>query len=133
MADKQISEKKDNRNSKNGKKTPGKVGAFFTRTGKGLKKFFSNLKAELKRVIWPDKKRLIQSTATVLFICLAAAIILFVVDTLLNTVLEGVGFYSPDTKVPAVTDTVETGETTAAETTAAETTAADSEETSEGA
>lgn len=38
MADKQISEKKDNRNSKNGKKTPGKVGTFFYTYRKRTKK-----------------------------------------------------------------------------------------------
>ena len=60
----------------------------------------------LKRVIWPDKKRLIQSTATVLAICLLAAIVLFVVDSVLSTVLNGIGFYSPAVDRPAVTETV---------------------------
>jgi preprotein translocase subunit SecE len=110
MAEKQISEKRDNRKNKPKMNAFQKIAAFFVRMGKGLKKFFSNLRAELKRVIWPDKKRLIQSTATVLFICLAAAIILFVVDSVLSAVLNGVGFYSPQADRPAVTETVETSE-----------------------
>ena len=106
MAEREISEKKDNKKVQKKKNIFQKIAAVFARMGNGLKTFFGNLKAELKRVIWPDKKRLVQSTATVIVICLFAAIALYIVDTLLSTVLTGVGFYSPKTEVPAVTETV---------------------------
>ena len=70
----------------------GKTVSFFARTGKRLKNFFVSLKAELKRVIWPDRKRLIQSTATVLAICVIVGIILFIVDSLIGGLLNLVGF-----------------------------------------
>ena len=107
MAEKQTGSKKSGKNKKADANALQKTGAFFGNIGKRFKKFFSNLKAELKRVIWPDKKRLLQSTATVLFICLIAAIILFVVDTFLSTVLQGVGFYSPKVE-STITETVDT-------------------------
>ena len=90
-----------------------KIAVFFVNIWKKLKYFFSGLKAELKRVVWPDRKRLVQSTATVLAICLLVGLLLFVVDTLLGAILNAVGFYAPKpTPTPApttqVTTTVET-------------------------
>lgn len=110
-----------------------KVGAIIVRTAKRLKNFFISLKAELKRVIWPDRKRLIQSTATVLAICVIIGVILFVVDSLVGGLLKGIGFYTgggiatPTTAPTTAATTVETTATTTGSdtsTTAAETTAA---------
>lgn len=101
-----------------------KVAAFFVKIGKRLKSFFINLKAELKRVVWPDKKHLIQNTATVLAICLIAALVLFFVDSLLGGILNAVGFYSPSAPTAATT-----AATTAAATTSTETSAPSTGET----
>ena len=52
---------KKNQESRIIKKSPArknflqKIIAFFVKTGKKLKTFASNLKAELKRVVWPDR------------------------------------------------------------------------------
>ncbi|HAL73753.1 MAG TPA: preprotein translocase subunit SecE [Clostridiales bacterium] len=127
---------KNVRSEKTAKSNPNfiqKIGAFIVRTAKRLKNFFISLKAELKRVIWPDRKRLIQSTATVLAICVLIGVILFVVDSLVGGLLKAVGFYSgggtanpttaPTTAATTVATTVATIEsdisTTAAETSAA--------------
>ncbi len=72
-----------------------KVSAFFVNTAKKTTSFFSNLKAELKRVVWPDRKKLIQSTTTVLVICLIVGLGLFLIDTVLSSILNGIGFYAP--------------------------------------
>ena len=88
-----------------------KTAGFFVRTGKKLKNFFVNLKAELKRVVWPDRRRLIQSTATVLAICVLIGIVLFIVDSMLGGLLNAMGFYSPN--VPAPTTAATTTATTA--------------------
>lgn len=108
-----------------------KIGAFIVRIAKRLKNFFISLKAELKRVIWPDRKRLIQSTATVLAICVIIGVILFIVDNLVGGLLKGIGFYSGGgTTTPTTTSATTVVETTAtttesvASTTAAETTTA---------
>jgi preprotein translocase subunit SecE len=85
--------------------------------GKRLLSFFSNLKAELKRVVWPDRKRLIQSTVTVLAICVLAGVTLFIVDSVLGAALNGIGFYN--TKVTTATTAATTVETTTSGTTAA--------------
>lgn len=75
---------------KGDKKEPGRIGRTFKR----LIRFFSELRAELKRVVWPDKKKLIHSTLIVLAICIAAGIFLWLVDSALMGILNGVGFYN---------------------------------------
>lgn len=90
-----------------------KVAAFFVTAGKKLKTFFVNLRAELKRVVWPDRKRLIQSTATVLAICLIIGVLLFVIDTVLSGTLNALGFYSPQVTTTATTTAATTATTTA--------------------
>jgi preprotein translocase subunit SecE len=66
-------------------------------TGKKIGKFFIDLRTELKKVVWPDRKRLIQSTATVLMICIFAAIFIFSVDKILSGFLNLVGFFPGST------------------------------------
>ena len=61
--------------------------------GKRVTRFFFELKAELKKVVWPDRKKLIQSTITVISICLIMAAIIFVIDRLLAGGLGLVGFF----------------------------------------
>jgi len=118
MAEKDKNEKRMQKSDKP-KNVFQKIGAFAVKTGKRLKSFFINLKAELKRVVWPDKKRLIQNTATVLAICLIACLILFVVDSVLGGFLNAVGFYAPSSTTAATT--AAGTETTTAATSAATT------------
>ena len=91
-----------------------KIIAFIVKTAKKLKTFPSNLKAELKRVVWPDRKKLIQSTATVLAICLIIGIALFFIDSVLGGILNSVGFYSqtPTTNTTTQTTVAPTDATT---------------------
>lgn len=66
--------------------------------------FFRELKAELKRVIWPDKEKMKQSAAVVFGIVIASVILIFVVDSLVNGALTAAHFYDP--KLPTVSTTV---------------------------
>jgi preprotein translocase subunit SecE len=125
MAEKDKIEKKTVKGSRTQQNFMQKIAALAVRMWKKLKNFFINLKAELKRVVWPDKKRLIQNTATVLAICVIAGLILFLVDSLLGGILDGIGFYAPKsttvqttatTAATVTTDTTATGATTAATT-----------------
>lgn len=61
--------------------------------GKKIVKFFLDLKSELKKVVWPDRKKLTQSTVTVLMICLMMAVLVYVIDKVLSTTLGLVGFF----------------------------------------
>ncbi len=126
--------KSDKRNDKNSKAQSSflkKVAVFLASIGKRLKSFFMNMKAELKRVVWPDRKKLIQNTATVLAICLLAGLLLFIIDFTLSRTLEGIGFYNT-VSTTAATTAATTSSTTASTTTAGSTTASASETTTSG-
>lgn len=128
MADKVNNEKRIEKSGKQKANAIQKATAFVVKIFKKLKSFFANLKAELKRVIWPDRKRLIQSTATVLAICLIIGLILFLIDGFLQVTLNAAGFYNPNTTVPTTAATTTTA-TTAGTTVAGETTTAAAGET----
>ena len=92
MAAKKQANRNDKRVQKAGKKG---IGAKIINIGINFKTFAVNLKSELKRVVWPDRKRLVQNTATVLAICVMASILLFIVDSVFGGLLDVLGFYSP--------------------------------------
>ena len=117
MAENQKIEKKTDKKDKKDKQKPN--------IGRNLLSFFTNLKAELKRVVWPDRKRLIQSTVTVLVICVMASVSLFIVDSLLGAALNGIGFYNTGkTAATKATTTIATTVSGTIATTAATTAAA---------
>ena len=47
---------------------------------KNFAKFFREIRAELKRVIWPTREQLINNTATVLIFCVVIGLIIWVAD-----------------------------------------------------
>ena len=52
---------------------------------KEKKHFFRDFKAELKKVIWPTPKQLVNNTVAVITIVLITAIIVFVLDVIFET------------------------------------------------
>ncbi|MDI9497030.1 MAG: preprotein translocase subunit SecE [Bacillota bacterium] len=81
--------------------------------------FLADLRAELKRVVWPNKQRMIQSSAVVFAIVIAAALLIGVVDFIVRNSLIAAGFDMPrtlqtetetprTTAAPEVTDLTET-------------------------
>lgn len=66
---------------------------WFARAGKKIIKFFMELKSEMKKVVWPDRKKLTQSSITVVAICLLAAALIFAIDQILSGVLGAIGFF----------------------------------------
>lgn len=118
---------KDNKSSK-----PGNIGTRIA-------KFFVDLKSELKKVVWPDRKKLTQSTITVVSICLIMTIIIFIIDRMLSGTLGAVGFFPDENSsrrndlvptVPAVTAPADPSEETSKEETSKEETS-DEEENDE--
>jgi preprotein translocase subunit SecE len=130
MRDASKTDKKIDKTRKTQTRQPGKFASFFVKTIKRLKSFFINMKAEVKRIVWPDRKRLIQNTATVLAICLIFGLLLFIIDFLLGKGLTAVGFYKPSSTT-VVTTTAET--TAASSSTTVSTTASSGETTASSA
>lgn len=80
-------------------------------SGSRLKKWFVNIITELKRVIWPDKKKLRQSTVTVLLIIAISVVIILVFDTLITFIMRTTGIYSTKDKAEETTPTTEAAQT----------------------
>ena len=52
------------------------------------KRFFKDFKAELKKVVWPTSKQIVNNTTAVITIVLITAIIVFVLDFTFNALNE---------------------------------------------
>ncbi len=76
---------------------------FFQRIGAKIGKTFLDIRSELKKVVWPDWQKLRSSTMTVVLICLFFGVVIWVVDFVLGSVLESVGFFSSNGTVVTAT------------------------------
>jgi len=93
-------------------------------------KKFVEIRQELKRVIWPTKEKLVQTSVVVLAVIVAATVLLTLISQGGTFVLEKIGFYNQVIETtPTTTPTPTIAETTAAD--AEGTTAEDSEDTTE--
>ena len=50
--------------------------------------FFKDFIAESKRIVWPNRKELIEKTTSVILFSLLAALIIFVMDTVIGLVVQ---------------------------------------------
>ena len=60
------------------------VKRFFGRIGK----FFRDTVSEMKKVVWPGKKQIINNTCIVLVVVVIAAIVIFLLDSVFGLVLD---------------------------------------------
>lgn len=54
----------------------------------GVKKYFRDLKSELKKVVWPSRKQVINNTGIVLSVMVVMALFLFGIDTGLGAAIK---------------------------------------------
>jgi preprotein translocase subunit SecE len=55
-----------------------------------IKKFFEDVVKEMKKVTWPTKAELIESTKIVIVVCIILAGFTYVIDMLINQVMQGI-------------------------------------------
>ncbi len=93
---------------------------------KEKKNFFKNLRAELKKVIWPTPKQVFNNTVAVLFIVAVVGIIVFVLDVAFNAAnkatVEGIKSLTATNEVVENVVDTESAENAEAEVVPAETT-----------
>ena len=72
-------------------KTEKKKGFFagIKRFFKNIAKFFRDTRSEMKKVVWPNKKQVINNTLVVLVVVLIAAIDLVALDALFGFAISG--------------------------------------------
>ncbi len=63
-----------------------KVG-FFKRFASKISRFFKDLKGEMKKIVWPGKKQIINNTGVVIAVVVAASIVVGGFDYLLNLLI----------------------------------------------
>ena len=51
-------------------------------------KYFRDTKSEVKKVVWPSKKQIINNTCIVLVVVVIAAIVIFLLDSVFGLVLD---------------------------------------------
>ncbi len=51
-------------------------------------RFFKDIRTELKKVIWPTRKQLINSTVSVLLICLLIGAVIWISDAVLGMLID---------------------------------------------
>ena len=85
----QAAEKVAAAESKKVKKEKNPNGNWFVRAGKAIKKFFKDIKGECKKIVWPDGKTVVKSTAVVLVVVAICAVIIFAIDQLLALGISG--------------------------------------------
>ena len=87
MAKKEISqaaEKVAAAEKKNDKKPANPNGNIFVRAAKAIKKFCKDIKGEIKKIVWPDAKTVLKSTAIVLLVVAVCGLVIFGIDELLS-------------------------------------------------
>ncbi len=91
MAKKEVSqaaEKVAAAEKKKEKKPANPNGNIFVRAGKAIKKFCKDLKGEIKKIVWPDRKTVLKSTLVVLAVVAVCGLAIFAVDQLLALLLS---------------------------------------------
>jgi len=61
---------------------------FFRRTGNRISKWFREMKAELKKVVWPSKKQVLQNTVVVLISVLVVGVFIWIFDAVSNLLVQ---------------------------------------------
>lgn len=62
------------------KKDAEKKPNVFKRMGKGIAKFFRDIKSEIKKIVWPTPKATFKNTGVVLLAMLIVGVVVFALD-----------------------------------------------------
>jgi preprotein translocase subunit SecE len=55
-----------------------------------IKNFFQDVVKEMKKVTWPTKDELFESTRIVIAACLILSVFTYIIDMIINQVLKGI-------------------------------------------
>ena len=55
-----------------------------------IKKFFEDVVKEMKKVTWPTKAELMESTKVVIVVCIILAGFTYVIDMVINQIFKGI-------------------------------------------
>ena len=55
-----------------------------------IKNFFEDVVKEMKKVTWPTKAELIESTKIVIVVCIVLSLFTYVIDMIINQAFKGI-------------------------------------------
>ena len=84
---KQVKDKKAEKPAKTAK-VKDKKPNVFVRMGRSIKKFFKELRGESKKVVWPDKKQIVNNTGIVIVMVVIAAVFVGCLDLIAKGLLD---------------------------------------------
>lgn len=61
---------------------------FFKRIASGIKRFFKDLKGEMKKIVWPSKKTVLNNTGIVIIVLAAFSVGIGVIDFIFNALVS---------------------------------------------
>ena len=61
---------------------------FFRWTANRFSKWFREMRAELKKVVWPTKKQVLQNTVVVLISVLVIGVFIWIFDAISNLIVQ---------------------------------------------
>ena len=64
------------------------AGAETVKSKDKLATYFRGVKGELKKVLWPNKKELVNYTSVVLFISIMTSIVVYILDLIIGGILS---------------------------------------------
>ena len=70
--------------NKSGKKKPN----WFQRAWNGIKRWFREMKSELKKVVWPTRKQVTKNTIVAVTVMVASGIVLWAFDQIAMLVVQ---------------------------------------------
>ena len=109
MADEKKTVKKEDTSKAEKKTNPiKKIGNFFVKIGKGIAKFFKDLRGETKKIFWPGRHMVIKSTGIVLAAILVIGAGIWILDFAVSAAITKV----EDIEITETTTTTDTTDTT---------------------
>ncbi|MBE6870775.1 MAG: preprotein translocase subunit SecE [Ruminococcaceae bacterium] len=66
-----------------------KAANFFKKTGKGIARYFRELIAEIKNIVWPSKKQTMNNTLIVIIVVAIVGVFVAILDLIYST---GIGW-----------------------------------------
>lgn len=60
---------------------------FFKRIASGIKRFFKDSKGEMKKIVWPSKKTILNNTGIVIIVLAAFSVGIGVIDFIFNALV----------------------------------------------
>ena len=100
VTDAEVAEKKAKKTEKKAKKTPSKFSP--KNIGKGIARFFKDLRGETKKIVWPNAKMVVKSTGVVLATVLILGAGVWVLDFATSGAITAVMNAANETEVTEV-------------------------------